>query len=166
MAHGADCPEPARARAAAQMKNLRPSLREVVEVVEIADCRMRKRVREFHRTGSVSLIVGDFCARGGGRTTVFDSEEAVAMDEGDDESATARGERDRRKRWRDDDNIEDPPSQATQLGTQDSMLVDTVVLESDILVGQPLRAPSSVRVLARRIGGLRRRPVENGRGQV
>ena len=56
------------------------------------------------------------------------------MDGGDDESATARGERDRRKRWRDDDNIEDPPSQATQLGTQDSMQVDTVVLDGGIVV--------------------------------
>ena len=69
------------------------------------------------------------------------------MDEGDDESATARGERDRRKRWRDDDNIEDPPSQATQLGTQDSMLVDAVVLDSGILVGtskyHPHRSESS-----------------------
>ena len=69
------------------------------------------------------------------------------MDEGDDESATAIGERDRRKRWRDDDNIEDRPSQATQLGTQDSMLVDTVVLDSGILVGtskyHPHRSGSS-----------------------
>ena len=69
------------------------------------------------------------------------------MDEGDDESATARGERDRRKRWRDDGNIEDPPSQATQMGTQDSMQVDTVVLESGILVGtskyHPHRSESS-----------------------
>ena len=69
------------------------------------------------------------------------------MDEGDDESATARGERNRR---RDDDNVEDPLSQATQLGTyrtQDSMLVNAVVLDSDILVGtskyHPHRSESS-----------------------
>ena len=54
------------------------------------------------------------------------------MDEGDDESATARGERNER---RDDDNVEDPLSQATQLGTQDGMLVYTVVSDSGILVG-------------------------------
>ena len=42
------------------MNSFRRSVQEVVQVVKIADCTVRKRVEEFRRMGSAGLSVGDF----------------------------------------------------------------------------------------------------------
>lgn len=52
---------------AARMNKLRRSIQEIVQVVKIADCTVRKRIEEFKQTGSAGLSIGDFQKRAVGR---------------------------------------------------------------------------------------------------
>ncbi|KIP06063.1 hypothetical protein PHLGIDRAFT_128487 [Phlebiopsis gigantea 11061_1 CR5-6] len=135
---------------AARMNNFRRSVQEIVQVVKIADCTVRKRVEEFRQTGSAGLSVGDFRnvwledegmppAFVKGREREEKERDGVAVDEEGEEGAGARrkGRGKKRKRRCGEEDVDEPqPSQATTLvGTQEPVPIDPALLDSGILVG-------------------------------
>lgn len=135
------------------MNNFRRSIQEIVQVVKIADCTVRKRVEEFKQTGSAGLSVGDFrnvwleeegmppaFVRGREKEEkVREEQEGVVVDEEDEPSGSRRrkGKGKKRKRTWDEKESGYAPeaSQATIVGTQPRIPIDPALFEMGILEG-------------------------------
>ena len=153
---------------AARMNNFRRSIQEIVQVVKIADCTVRKRIEEFKQTGSAGLSVGDFrnvWLEEEGMPPAFvkgrekeererEEREGVDVDEEGEASESARGKGNgkKRKRRRSDEQEEwqepPPPTQTTLVGTHPpappSIPIDPALLDTGILMGRghgPLMYP-------------------------